>query len=1477
MKNKFSKVVTWLALLLTISSSVTSPVLSFADTLEDPVKVEETTAEKASEEPEVPPAEQPEETEPEATQETQPKTEDTTNDAKANDSPGSVSGGSLDEMIDKMWPSKETETPTAENDSEKETKEEAKDESSETKSRTGEELAARSNPLDVKGLSDEEIISLAQALYGQYARTNPSFGMRVTNDAGKVIDVPFIQLRAGGTVGKPIYVSYTATKGAWSAYGEYTERLYIDGKLAYCVEPGVVFVPGGGFSSQGSHGGLTASQRVKVNEILNFGAQASDSDNFVAATGFAIWEEIGWTVKTNLSGYSGYKDRINQNIRDYEKVPSFSNDKKAVKTGETVTFEDKNGVLKDFFVEDDGGFTVKINGNKLEVTAKASSKDGAVVLERKQKNTENMMFWVKDGSQTVATAGSMDPTLAVARLEVEQNGRGRINKKDANNKAVQGAKFTASQSGKEVASGTSNASGLVDFGELPSGTYDVKEIATVAPYVLDKATKKMTIKAGETTTIDWVNEEQTAKVTLVKQDSETGNTPQGGASLAGAVYGLYQADGKKIKEVTLKNVNGRVQAEVSDLKVATNYYFQEIKAPEGYLLDTTKHNFKIDYAGQDKEVATDSVTVKEDVIKGNIDGHKIGSKGLLNDFFGPDVKPTLEGVELTATSKTTNKTYKAVTDENGYYKFSNLPYDTYTISETKGIEGYKLIAPFDVVIKDHNYTHHFILEDKAIESLVQVIKTDEETGKTIPRADAKFQIKDLTTGKWLEQRKPNSLDITTIFETNEEGYLVTSEMLAYGKDRYELWEIEAPEGYLLADKPVVFSITDQAVNIVSVKFGDTPIKGKVEVEKIGEQLTAAMTDSEFGPLYTFGVQDAPLDGAEFSFYAAEDISTNDGTLRYKENALVDTGVTEGGKLVMAGLNGIEGEEGASASGFYVGEYYAIETKAPAGNVLTGEKIPFVIENTDEIERLTVKMDVKNVLQEIEINVHKEQEKITGLDGEGKALTENVPGNGQTFGLYTVNGIEGLEIPENSLVGLTEVKEGIATFNDKLPAGDYFVKELQAPQNYVMDEKEYHFTIENTNDAKVIYDIYNEDGQPLLNEIIPPVIGTQAHDGNGKQLVDPLKELPVYDDILYKNIDPSKNHVVVSELRDRATLETVEKFETVPELEDFTGIWTFKGVIDGQKYAGRQLYWAEFWYEDGILIAEHDDPTDPKQWYEIANPTIHTEATFKDGAKVAYPVEETEIPETVTLEGLIPGNTYTYVVGAKDLLEGKAIEGIHKEVTFVAESDTYTATHDFVVDGRLFIGNGIRFTENVYPGETVEPGNEIIIHDNPKDTFQTVEFTTPKITTKATGLNGEKVLEATKGQKVKEVATLEGAIPGQEIELIVKGHKVSDRSVQVERTLTFVPDKETFEVPMTFEVDGELFVNDGLVFTEVWKSDGKIVTDHINYESKAQTVRFKPVKIFPATGETMTTLFTVIGAMVVIAAGAAFVYRKKEQK
>lgn len=999
---------------------------------------------------------------------------------------------------------------------------EATEETHEKAERTGEELANRDNPTDVQGLTDNEIISLAKYLYGDYAEKDSAFGMSVKNDKGESIEIPFERrtwlARSIGTEGNPVYARYDVSKGAWSAWGDFYQPLYIDGKLAYCVEPGVVFVPGSGFTQQTTFNGMTPIQSEAINTVMNFGAKKGDSGEYIFATNMYIWEKLGWSVSTSLPGYANYKQQIENNIANFRIKPSFHKNTYNVKVGETLNITDTNGVLNNFSIKNNLNAKVEKKGNVLEITPNANSKSGDLDLFRNTFYTDSQLFWVKPGSQAVSTGGSGDPTVGFVKINVIKNGHAQVKKIDKTTGApLAGAvfKFTnlSTNETKEI---TSNAQGIAQWNDLLAETkVKIEEIKAPNGYVLNKTAQTVTIKPNETVSVTLDNKEQVGKITLYKEDKETGKQPQGSATLEGAVYGLFETNGKKIKEVTLKKSGEKVTGSFENIKIMHDYYVQEVKAPNGYNLDNTKYPVNLAYAGQDKEIALKELTVKDQVIKGGIELIKIGNKPLIpmtiSDILADrsNIKPPLEGVEFTITSKTTKKPVTVLTtDKEGKAATGKiLPYDSYILTETKPPAGYLPIEPVEFTISEEDQKFFWVLENKIIEAQLHLVKVDAETGERIPMRDTSFKIWDTWAnegeGAYVTMRVPNSLESSDTFKTNEQGEFVTTDSLAYGVDRYELREVRAPDGYLLATEPLIFSVTEKdAGEIITILFKNTPQKGQVKLHKTGEMgLSFTETESEYGQITEIQFEQQDLANAEFTIRAREEIKTPDGTVRLEKGEYVQ----KDGEMLVLKTN--EFGEALSEPNLYIGQYEFIEISAPNGFVLIKEPIPFDIQYEGQlVEVSSTTVSIENELQAFNVYGYKKQEVITDwTEGEPIIDLEDAK-NGQVFGLFV--GESGLAIgdqllPEGTALGYSEVEDGIVAFEAmKLPNQevDLYLQEVYAGKDHVLDPTKYMFQyVPSTNEQAHTLHVFSD--KTLVNKEIHTQI-------ERKEIVNPLAKASV---------------------------------------------------------------------------------------------------------------------------------------------------------------------------------------------------------------------------------------------------------------------------------------------------------------------------------------------------------------------------------
>ncbi|EGP5536874.1 SpaA isopeptide-forming pilin-related protein [Enterococcus faecium] len=615
-------------------------------------------------------------------------------------------------------------------------------------------------------------------------------------------------------------------------YGWYGKR--VNGQIALCIEQGVAV-------NVGSNGGYTAvlqdTELMKRISLIKYYGIILPGHTLQREimTQILAYEQQG-IYPTSISGvfsmadYQAFKSNVMANVNKFYTKPSFDGRTVTLKVGESITLNDTTGAFSNYesnAVVNTSNVLIEKNGNMVKITATKESNQSGMVRFRYNipaNYAGTPVIYNHPYTQNVLLGRVRDPSFVTFNINVLKNGNARIRKVDETTKQpLAGAVFRFTTSDGQSREITTGSDGYATWNDLLVDTrVTIQEIKAPNGYILNSTPQTITIRANETTTVTMDNKEQLANLTVIKEDEETGNTPQGAAQLIGAVYELTDGNGASVAKLTMEDVNGVAQAELKGLKLGT-YYLQEIEPPKGYNLDPTKYTVQLTYAGQNENVAIHRKTVTDRVIKGHIEGYKFGSRPLIPQTIteilnqisnkNQDIKPPLEGVELTATSHTTGQEYVQVTGKNGYFRFENLPYDTYTIEETKGVDGYLLIEPFEVTITEEGYTHFFLLEDKIIESRLHIVKVDEETGENIPYAGAQFKIFDTWAndgeGAFVSMQRPNDTESTDIFETNEKGEIVTTESLAWGIDRYELHEIKAPEGYVPLEEPLVFSVTEE--------------------------------------------------------------------------------------------------------------------------------------------------------------------------------------------------------------------------------------------------------------------------------------------------------------------------------------------------------------------------------------------------------------------------------------------------------------------------------------------------------------------------------------------------------------------------------------------------------------------------------------------------------------------------------------------
>ncbi|MCI8602411.1 MAG: hypothetical protein HFE45_12625 [Oscillospiraceae bacterium] len=140
-------------------------------------------------------------------------------------------------------------------------------------------------------------------------------------------------------------------------------------------------------------------------------------------------------------------------------------------------------------------------------------------------------------------------------------------------------------SGERIGSFVTDASGRIVLPNLTAQWLIVRETATLKGYRLDSKPVNVEVKAGKTTVVKFKNQPYPV-LDVLKVDAETGKP------LAGVQFKLLDSDQREVGVFTT-NARGRIT--LTGLEGGKTVYLQEIKAPDGYLLDETLHRVKLEW------------------------------------------------------------------------------------------------------------------------------------------------------------------------------------------------------------------------------------------------------------------------------------------------------------------------------------------------------------------------------------------------------------------------------------------------------------------------------------------------------------------------------------------------------------------------------------------------------------------------------------------------------------------------------------------------------------------------------------------------------------------------------------------------------------------------------------------------------------------------------------------------------------------
>ena len=888
--------------------------------------------------------------------------------------------------------------------------------------------------------------------------------------------------------------------------------------------------------------------------------------------------------------------------------------------------------------------------------------------------------------------------------------------------SLKGAVYGLYQNGVEIARKTTDVNGYAKFENVTAGNYDLKEITPPKGYALDKTTYPVTINSSQTTRVDVKDYPQSDPVSILlgKVDKDTTqNMPQGSASLEGAEFTIkYYAvhsdkdpaeSGKKPVRTWVMKTDERGFTRLGEkYKVSGDEFFklkgvvtlplgtitiQETKAPEGYLLNEKVFVRQITPTGSGEQVETYNMpTIKEEVIRGDIQLVKYGENNDEPGDSGADIKKPLKDIKFHLTSKTNGDVYTIITDENGFASTKqfgnsergNLPFDTYTVTEESPYPEYDIIVPFEVTVDEEGKTYSYILRNDTVDAPLSVQKVDKETGKVIPIAGAQFQILDEDKNPiTMEVHYPTPMEIDT-FETDANGSFTLPEKLEHGS--YYLHETKAPEGYLLGVEDIPF-VVDQEFdweNPLSITYPDAPAKGKIRVTK---------TDKE---------TDKPIpSGAEFTVTAAEDITTPDGTVRAEKGTVVDTIVTD--------TTGI-----ARSKELYLGKYVVKETKQPIGFIRPNQTWDVELKYADQkTELVKENLTIKN--QPTEIIIDKKE---TGTDK---------PLEGVKFVIWNKDKEDPIDPGmQHKEIYTTDANGKIRLLY--LEPGNYAVAEVESIPGYAWDDKMiYEFTI--TEDGRVDGEVSHTI--PVGNDRTEITETNAINVSTGTQDAFAV-DLTIIDTVSIVNLMPNREYKLQLILADAKTGEPL-KVKDQPSGDLLTTEKTFTAdsskmdvdmqiEFDASPFVGRTIVAYEYLYQDGVEISRHEDPNDKKQQIYVKDKLkLNTTAIdLISGTHEAIAKKDVTIRDNVDHFGLIKGQEYVLKGILMDQTTGKPLVINGKQITaeksVQIETADGTVPIDFTLDASELNNRSIVVYEYLYHN-----GQLIASHEDITDEDQTITF------------------------------------------------------------------------------------------------------------------------------------------------------------
>ena len=683
------------------------------------------------------------------------------------------------------------------------------------------------------------------------------------------------------------------------------------------------------------------------------------------------------------------------------------------------------------------------------------------------------------------------------------------------------------------------------------------------------------------------------------------------------------------------------------------YRVVEKTAPEGFVLNPEAEDVVFVYEGQDTPVVEQEVTIGDErqrvaitVEKQDAENGAVVAGAVFGIYNKEDI--TADGKVIVAADTLLQE---MTSDEKGQAGCTlDLPLGSYYVKELKAPAGY--VSSNEVLNFDASY------QGQDVETVVlKAVKKNQPTTVEITKSD-------ITTG--------TELDGASLKVLNKEGNVVDEwtsvkdaphviKRLVVG-ETYTLREEFAPYGYLKATD-VEFTVEDNG-DVQKVEMKDEVPTGLLIINKKGEFLDkVTLLDNAKGTVeHLFEYITGSLTEVTFHVYAAEDIKAADGVSEdyFKADELVGTITTD--------TNGI-----AQLGDLPVGKYYVKEAETAHGYVLDGEPRYVDLSYRDQ--------DTPVVTYDEAWQNNRQKVKVTVLKKEKD--TERVLAGG-IFGLFTREDIKNASgdvlLEADTLIELKTTDEnGQITFTADLPVdGNYYVKELYAPDGFVTTNEEQDFTFEyaGADQAEVSYDFTFENEATTVeltksdlttgDELPGAHLKVTDEDGNvvdewvSTEEAHVIKELVVGKTYTMTETKPADGYVTAESIE--FTIENTAEIQKHEMKDDVTKVQISKTDITGdQEIPGAKLTILD----ENDQVVESWTSTEEPHYVEklpIGRYTLREEQAPKGfilTADVSFEVKDTgEIQTVVMKDDTAKGKV---ILNKTDKETGEPLKGVEFEL------------------------------------------------------------------------------------------------------------------------------------------------------------------------------------------------------------------------